>query len=552
MIPDIKTLMLLYLIVNVVSAGAVALIWSQNRGRYAGISFWLVDMILQAAGSALIILRGQVPDLVSMVLANTMIQAGAIIIFMGLERFTGKKGWQIHNYVLLAVFIAVFTYYSLAQTDLTARDIALSGMSMIITFQCCWLLLRRVAPGIGQVTRLTGIVFAGYAAFSLVRIILHIVFPGQTSDFFKAGAVDALAMTVYIVLSVCLTISLVLMVNRRLLIDVKAQEEKFTTAFQSSPYGITLTRMSDGTIFEANDGFVNIMGYRYDEVIRKTTLGLHIWAREKDRQAVVSELAQGREVHAIEYQFRKKTGEVLTGLFSANLVTINNEKCILSSIADITAQRQTEEALKVGEKKYRDALQSIIVAMSKFNESRDPYTTSHEHRVTELTCAIAAGMGCAQEQIDGIRLGSYIHDSGKLAVPLEILMYRGKLTEMQMSLVRAHPQNAYAILVDIELPWPIALTVWQHHERLDGSGYPQGLRGGDIILEARILAVADVVEAMASARPYRPALGIDKALEEISDNRGKLYDPIVVDACLKLFQKEGFKFTEAGLQDIFQ
>jgi PAS domain S-box-containing protein len=552
MMLDIKTLMLLYLIVNAISAGAVALIWSENRGRFAGITFWLVNMILQAAGSALIVLRGQVPDLVSMVLANTMIQAGAIIIFMGLERFTGKNGRQIHNYVLLAVFIAVFTYYSLAQTDLTARDIALSGMSVIITFQCCWLLLRRVDPGMRQVTNLTGIIFACYAAFGLVRIILHIIFPGQTSDFFKSGAVDALAITVYIVLSVCLTISLILMVNRRLLTDVKTQEEKFTTAFHSSPYAITLTRPSDGKIFEVNEGFQNISGYQCAEIIGKTTLDLHLWARDEDRLAVINELTQGREVHGVEYQFRNKMGKVITGIFSANLVTINNEICILSSIGDITVQREAEEALKVGEKKYRDALQSIIVAMSKFNESRDPYTTSHEHRVTELTCALAAGMGLPQEQIEGIRLSSYIHDSGKLAVPLEILMYRGKLNEMQVGMIRQHPQTAYDLLVDIDFPWPIALTVWQHHERLDGSGYPKGLRDADIILEARILAVADVVEAMASARPYRPALGIAKALEEISNGRGKLYDPVVVDACLKLFQKEGFNFKEPGLQDVFQ
>jgi HD-GYP domain-containing protein (c-di-GMP phosphodiesterase class II) len=220
-------------------------------------------------------------------------------------------------------------------------------------------------------------------------------------------------------------------------------------------------------------------------------------------------------------------------------------------MSDITVQRKTEEALKVSEKKYREALQSVIVAMSKFTEIRDPYTTRHEHRVTELTCAIAAEMGFPQEQIEGIRLSSYIHDSGKIAVPLEILMHQGKLNEIQMALVRAHPQNAYAILVDIEFPWPIALTVWQHHERLNGSGYPQGLRGGDIIPEAKILAVADVVEAMASARPYRPALGIDKALEEISKGKGKLYDPVVVDACLKLLQNEGFNFTEPGLQDTF-
>ena len=548
---DIKTLMLLYVIINFISAGAVAVILGQNRGRFAGIAFWLVDMLLQAAGSTLIVLRGLVPDLVSMVLANTMIQGGALILFIGLERFTRKKGWQIQNYFLLAVFIAIFTYYALVQPDLRVREITLSAMSMIFTFQCCWLLLRRVDPGMRQVTSLTGIVFAGYVVFSFIRILLHIFFPGQTNDFFKAGAVDALAITVYIVLSVCLAISLVLMVNRRLLSDVKAQEEKFTTAFHSSPYAITLTRPSDGRIFEVNNGFETIAGYKYAEVIGKTTVDLRLWVRDEDRLAVVNELAQGREVHAMEYLFRKKTGEVLTGLFSANLVTINNEKCILSSIGDITVQRAAEEALQVGEKKYRDALQSVIVAMSKFNESRDPYTTSHEHRVTELTCAIAAGMGLPQQQIDGIRLGSYIHDSGKLAVPLEILMYQGKLTEIQMAMIRQHPQTAYAVLNDIELPWPIALTVWQHHERLDGSGYPQGLRGGDIIPEARILAVADVVEAMASPRPYRPALGIDKALEEISNNRGKLYDPAVVDACLKLFQKEGFKFIEPGLQDVF-
>jgi putative two-component system response regulator len=137
-------------------------------------------------------------------------------------------------------------------------------------------------------------------------------------------------------------------------------------------------------------------------------------------------------------------------------------------------------------------------------------------------------------------------------VPLEILMHQGKLNEMQMAIIKTHPQTAYNILVDIDLPWPIAPTVWQHHERLDGSGYPQGLRDKDIIPEAKILAVADVVEAMASARPYRSSLGLHKALEEISNGRGKLYDPAVVDACLKLFQKEGFVFKEPGLQDVFR
>ncbi|MEI6310459.1 MAG: PAS domain S-box protein [bacterium] len=344
MMLDIKTLMILYAITNVISAGAVAIIWNQNKRRYAGISFWLIDMILQAVGSVLIVLRGLAPDLVSIVLANTMIQGGALILLIGLERFTGKKGWQIQNYVLLTVTIAALIYFSRVQLDLTAREIVLAVMTMIITFQCCWLLLRRVAAGMHTFTRLTGIVFACYVVFSFAKIILYIIFPAQTSDFFKSGTVYGLIITGYIILGICLTISLVLMVNRRLLTDVKAQEEKFTKAFHSSPYAITLTKPSDGTIFEVNEGFVSITGYKYAEAIGKTTLGLNLWVREEDRLAVTKELARGRKIQGEEYEFRKKTGEVLTGLFSASLVTINNETCILASIGDITERKRAEHA----------------------------------------------------------------------------------------------------------------------------------------------------------------------------------------------------------------
>lgn len=315
MIPDIKTLMLLYFITNMISAGAVVVIWSQSRGRFAGISFWLVDMILQIVGSLLLILRGLVPDLISMTLSNTMILTGALIILIGLERFTGKKGRHIHNYILLAVFMAISAYFAVVQPNLIAREIALSAMTMIFTFQCCWLLLRRVAPGMRQITHLTGIVFAVYAAFSFARIILHLIIPLQSNDFFKSGVVDAIAITGYIVLNICLIISLVLMVNRRLLAEVKAQEEKFTMAFHSSSYAITLTRPSDGTILEVNDGFANISGYQYAEVIGKTTLDLHLWVNEEDRLAVINELAKGHDLHGVEYQFRHKTGKVIAGLF---------------------------------------------------------------------------------------------------------------------------------------------------------------------------------------------------------------------------------------------
>jgi HD-GYP domain-containing protein (c-di-GMP phosphodiesterase class II) len=152
-------------------------------------------------------------------------------------------------------------------------------------------------------------------------------------------------------------------------------------------------------------------------------------------------------------------------------------------------------------------------------------------------------MGLPEDQVDGLRMAGIVHDLGKIAVPAEILSKPTKLSNIELALIKVHPQTSYDILKDIDFPWPVAEIVFQHHERMDGSGYPRGLKGDEIFLEARILMVADVVEAMASHRPYRPALGIDKALEEISQNKGILYDPEVVEVCLRLFRNKGYRFN---------
>jgi putative nucleotidyltransferase with HDIG domain len=173
---------------------------------------------------------------------------------------------------------------------------------------------------------------------------------------------------------------------------------------------------------------------------------------------------------------------------------------------------------------------------------RDPYTAGHQRRVVDLASANADKMGHSQEQKDGISMAGVIHDVGKIAVPAEILSKPGRITELEYSMIKTHSQVGFDILKSIEFPWPIARIVLEHHERLDGSGYPQGLSGGEILLEARILGVADVVEAMASHRPYRPGLGIKKALEHIADNSDILYDAEVVRACLEIFDGKGFRF----------
>jgi PAS domain S-box-containing protein len=192
--------------------------------------------------------------------------------------------------------------------------------------------------------------------------------------------------------------------------------------------------------------------------------------------------------------------------------------------------------------RMQKALLETVEAIGSALEKRDPYTAGHQRQVAKLAHAIAQEMHLPQEAVEGIYMGSLIHDVGKIYVPAEILSRPGKLSEAEFNLIKVHPQVGYDIIKGIEFPWPVAKMILQHHERLNGSGYPQGLKGDEISLEARILAVADVVEAMASHRPYRPGLGLDKALEEISQNRGILYDPQAVDICLRLFGEKGFSF----------
>jgi PAS domain S-box-containing protein len=221
----------------------------------------------------------------------------------------------------------------------------------------------------------------------------------------------------------------------------------------------------------------------------------------------------------------------------------------LSSGEDITERRKTEEQLRQSEeqtqhtlKNLRKAMSGIIQAMAATVETRDPYTAGHQRRVADLARAMAKEMGLKEEQIDGIRMAGIVHDLGKISVPAEILSKPTKLNDIEFALIKTHPQVSYDILKDIDFPWPVAQTVFQHHERLDGSGYPQGLKGEEMLLEARILAVADVVEAIASHRPYRPAQGIEAALEQISNKKGILYDEAAVVACLKLFREKRFQF----------
>ncbi|MFH1976979.1 MAG: HD domain-containing phosphohydrolase [Pseudomonadota bacterium] len=214
---------------------------------------------------------------------------------------------------------------------------------------------------------------------------------------------------------------------------------------------------------------------------------------------------------------------------------------LIHVVRDITERKQAEEQLKHTLESLRKAFGTTVQVMVSAVETRDPYTSGHQIRSANIARAIATELGLSQETIDGIRMAGSIHDIGKLSIPAEILSKPGKLSQLEFSLIKEHARKGYEMLKDVESPWPLAQIVYQHHERMDGSGYPRGLKEDEILMEARILAVADVVESMASHRPYRAALGINVALEEIEKNKDTLYDANVVDACLSLFREKGFQ-----------
>jgi putative nucleotidyltransferase with HDIG domain len=282
----------------------------------------------------------------------------------------------------------------------------------------------------------------------------------------------------------------------------------------------------DGTVIYANEAalpLLNVWGCQTDQTLPDD------W-----RQFTSDVLSSGSSEDAVVECERRILSLTFAPVVDADYVNVYG--------LDITERKRAEEELRQSYVQLQRTLEGTVNALVSTIEIRDPYTAGHQRQVTQLACAIAEEMGFPEEQIEGLRMAGLIHDIGKISIPAEILSKPVQLNELEWGMIKAHPQVGYDILKTTDFPWPVAQIVLQHHERMDGSGYPRGLSGEEIILEARILGVADVVEAMASFRPYRPARGIDEALEEISQNRGVLYDSQVVDACLKLFAETGFTF----------
>lgn len=260
-------------------------------------------------------------------------------------------------------------------------------------------------------------------------------------------------------------------------------------------------------------------------------------------EAALRELVvTGGSIHDLELERRRSDGVPIVVSVSASpmMDTDGEVTSLLAMVSDVTERRRDAEDLERAVERLEYAMDSSVQVISKIVEKRDPYTAGHEERVARLAVAIGRHMGLAEEKLRELHTAGQVHDVGKVSVPTEILTKPGRLTSPEWEMIKLHPLVGVDILKTVDLGWPLADIVGQHHERLDGSGYPDGLSSDAILLEARILAVADVVEAMSSHRPYRPARGLEEALAEITTNRGKLYDPDVVDACLAVCEDPAF------------
>jgi PAS domain S-box-containing protein/putative nucleotidyltransferase with HDIG domain len=264
---------------------------------------------------------------------------------------------------------------------------------------------------------------------------------------------------------------------------------------------------------------------------------------EKSRENI-QKLLRGEKVEGTEYSLKRLDGSVFPAIVISSVIRSHGQPVGLrGAIVDITARRQAEGKLQQMLDRLNKAVSATVQVMASAVEVRDPYTSGHQVRTADLARAISREMRLSPDQRDAVRMAASIHDIGKLSVPAEILSKPTKLTDIEFALIKEHSQRGFEILKNVESPWPLAEIVYQHHERMDGSGYPRNLKGKDILVEARILAVADVVEAMASHRPYRASLGIEEALKEIESHRGILYDPDVVEACLKLFREQDYHLS---------
>ncbi len=328
--------------------------------------------------------------------------------------------------------------------------------------------------------------------------------------------------------------------TRKAVQELADSEQRFRGLVEQSLAGIYI--IQDGKLAYVNPRAAEIVGHgSADDLIGKDVMQFIADADQgKVAENVRKLLCKEAPSVALEFRIVHTEGHTITVGANASYAVYHGQPAVIGLIQDISDKKRNEEHILSYVAQLKATFLSTVQLATSLSEMRDPYTAGHERRVSEIAVEIATLMGLDEQRIEGIKVAGYLHDIGKISIPSEILVKPGRLSATEYALVQGHAQAGYDVLKHVEFPWPVALVALQHHERMDGSGYPNKLQGDEILQESRIMAVADVVEAMASHRPYRPGLGIDKALAEIERGSGTLYDPEVATACLRLFREQKF------------
>lgn len=318
---------------------------------------------------------------------------------------------------------------------------------------------------------------------------------------------------------------------------------RYRRLFESAQDGILILDFHSGLIKDANPFIVQLLGISRDELI-----GKELWeiGATVDKLAALQAFATLQDTGYVRYDdlpLKTKDGKLINVEVVSNAYGVNGERVIQCNIRDITDRKLLAAERLQYLHSVNTSMAEMVEALSNVIVARDPYTSGHQKRVASLSVAIGNKMGIPWHDLEGLRMAALLHDIGKIAIPAEVLTKPTSLNNFEIAMLQHHAQAGYDVLKNIHFPWDIAQTVLQHHERLDGSGYPNGIKGDLICQEARIIAVADTVEAMSSDRPYRKGKGVDAALEEIAMGSGKQFDPDVVTACLKVFKEDGFTFS---------
>ena len=322
--------------------------------------------------------------------------------------------------------------------------------------------------------------------------------------------------------------------------DLRVAETQFRGMIEQNMTGVYIAQ--EGRIVYVNQRLCEMLGWKPEALMGKDTFELLGQAPES-QEKIVHERARiesGAGNVLLTLPFIRPDGTAITLEISASTASQNGRTSMVCMVQDVSEKQRAEQEIRQYLAELEVAFMSSVEVATRLGELRDPYTAGHQRRVSDIAAAIGAELGWDERRREGLRVAGYLHDVGQITVPAEVLAKPGELSPIAYQLVQGHAQAGYDVLKGVKFPWPVAEVALQHHERMDGSGYPQCLKGDEILLEARVMAVADVIEAMASHRPYRAALGLARALEEITRGRAPRYDGAVVDACLRLFQEKGY------------